>query len=826
MGVFLKYISKNMMERKGRLFLLLLSIAISTALLIASLGMIDVMLDSFIQPAKIAAEGQNIAIVSNTNDVFFSLDDINPKGVENVKGSLALTGIINEDDEITYVLLSGRESYDGKLTSGTFTNTNELTCVISDRIAKDKNLNVGDTMSISLNGEKKDYKITGIAASDGAFYNDKKTSFAMLVPYAQLNELVGADGKFNSVTAKASDEDAQIKDVVKSFNEANDKVKGSVLVDDSTSGTESFTAGLYMMLALVCIVCVIIINGAFKLIITERITTIGTFMSQGATRKKMERILLMEAGLYGILGSAFGIAFGEGALVLLMRSFAPLKEYGIYPDFTVNVTHIIIGVAFAILLSVFSAWMPVRSIRKMQVKDVILNRVEQTHKKGLVRFILGCTFMGIAIVGYVSDAQWATDYSFIFLACAFLGLAMMARKFIKIVSGRITKLCRGNTTTYLAMNNITSSKLLRGNITLLIISLSAVFLIVSFGASMTDMIVSAYKDFNAEYIVDNIIPSNADKTTTETIVEKLKNTKGVKADSVNPMVQAWAKTGDAELVIESGDPELYGNFMQYLKLTTTYKDIFEKYKADNNKGILLSNVIAKKTDKKEGDKIEFEINGRKSEFTIIGIYEGGLYDNGYTALMKPQDMKECYNITEAGWLTFDTDGTLSAEETEKNFKKTLADMGSTYMTKQEMEDNNVKSNKMITDILSVFSYMALLITSIGIFNNISICFQQRRKEFAMMTSIGMNASKRKRLVLTESMTSVVWALAATIPFSIVIVGLLTKMAYALDMGFDISLAWSSVPVFAAVTAVIILIASLSTMRKSSKLNVVAELKYE
>ena len=132
----------------------------------------------------------------------------------------------------------------------------------------------------------------------------------MIVPYAQMNELLKAGGKYNYVTAKATDADANIKDVVKSFNDANDKVKAAVLVDESTSGSESLTAGLYMMLALVCIVCIIIIHGAFKLIITERITTIGTFMSQGATRKKMERILLMEAALYGLVlcSSADGVS--------------------------------------------------------------------------------------------------------------------------------------------------------------------------------------------------------------------------------------------------------------------------------------------------------------------------------------------------------------------------------------------------------------------------------------------------------------------------------------------------------------------------------------
>ena len=68
---------------------------------------------------------------------------------------------------------------------------------------------------------------------------------------------------------------------------------------------------------------------------------------------------------------------------LMTRAFhLSLKEYGIYPDFNFNVVHALIGVVFAVLLSVISAMMPVRSIRKMQVKDVILNRAEQGHQEG------------------------------------------------------------------------------------------------------------------------------------------------------------------------------------------------------------------------------------------------------------------------------------------------------------------------------------------------------------------------------------------------------------------------------------------------------------
>ena len=95
-----------------------------------------------------------------------------------------------------------------------------------------------------------------------------------------------------------------------------------------------------------------------------------------------------------------------------------------------------------------------------------------------------------------------------------------------------------------------------------------------------------------------------------------------------------------------------------------------------------------------------------------------------------------------------------------------------------------------------------------------------------MTSVGMNRSKRKRLVLTESMTSVFWSLVIAVPFSVMVNGIMEKLMKFVDMPMNVAFDWKSLPVYAAVAVVVVLIATLSTMRKSRKLNVVAELKYE
>ena len=828
MGVFLKYISKNMLEKKGRLFLLIFSIMCCTALLIMSLGLVDVLLDSWTQPARIAAEGQDIAIHSITEEQFFDENDV--KGnVSDLRGGLNVTGVINED-ELMYVSVKGRKGYDTDMVEGSLEDVNRSVCVISDRIAKDRGLKLGDKLTIAVNGEKTDFVIKGIAVNNGLFYADTKKSFRVVVPYAYLNEVLGAQGKYNSMTAKLDSEDKsydKLIKVVEEFNDENDKVGAEVLVNDSKEGSESITLGLYTMLSIVCVVCVIIIYGAFKLIITERMSVIGTFMSQGATKKKIEHILIIEALLYGVLGSLFGIALGLGGLWLIIRMISPLAEYGIYMPLRVNGTHILIGVIFACALSVISAWIPVRSIRKLVAKDVILNRMETTHKKGAVRFAVGLILLLISIVGAVVDNETIDQLGGLFLAMAVIGMLMMSRKLLKVLAGCVANLFRGSTTTFLSLNAIKTSKLLRGNITLLVLTISSVMLIASIGSSMTDFIKGAYEQLNYDYYVANVVPGNAEETSTQMIVDRLGEIDGVDKDRIWTETDLMVRVNDQDIVLLASDPEMFADWGEYLKLREGKTgEQYKKYSESDDKVVMVSTTVLKMIDKKVGDSIEIDAEGIKESFEIAGEFDGGQLDGGIIILMNEKKLRELYNQKESQSIYFFLEDGADKDKVESELKSKIGDLGATFMSKQEMVDDNVESNKMIIDILSIFTYLALVIASIGIFNNISISFAQSRKEFAVMASVGMNVSSRRLMMLIESVAGVICSAVISIPYTILLCRLAQKLLASAGMEFDVYYNWQSLPGYLAVVAVVIFLASIGSMKNIGRLKVVEELKYE
>ena len=827
MSVFLKYISKNMFEKKGRFVLLLFSIAVSAALLVACTGMVDVIVDSFNAPYE-SGRLSDISIVSKTDDPYMKESDVDTSGLKDVVYELRTTGIINENDKIKYVNLRGRNNYSGSMAEGNadFLSENAVegnpSCILSKRVSDVMNLQTGDTLKLFISGEEISFTVEALAANDNVFYPDTSTNFSVIIPYEYLNEKLGADDGYNVVFADVADGEA--KDFAESYNENHTDVnatdlKGNVMVDSSIN------MALYFMMTIVVIVSAIIIHGVFKLIMTERLSVMGTFMSQGATKKKIEHIILMEGFIYGLIGGIIGSALGEVFLYFLGRWTSPLGDYGVYTKFHINPVYILIGIIFSIILSVVSAYFPVRKVRKLEVKDVILNRAEPKRSSRLVKTIIGIILLAFSIAVYFINDSVINVTTPIAFITAFAGVILLVPMMMKLVTAVFGKLFKNNTTLYLTLSNIRSSKLLRNNIVLVVVSLSSVLMISSFGKSMTNLVVDAYKGMNYDYNISGIMEMDPNNPTTDRILDKLHEIKGIDQSSIGDVYYAEAEI-DGELAIATGsEVDAYVNVLnEYFGFTTTYADEIQALKDADEYSILLTTKIADAIDKKAGDTVTMKINSHEVNVKVVGVYDGKVFQAGRAVLMKKELLINEFNIKEAAAIYFETEEDSSV--IEKELKPFLASLGATYTTKAEDTKLNDEQNQTIVSVLSIFSYLAMIIASIGVFNNITICFLQRKREMAVMASVGMNKSRRKRMILTESMTCVIFSVLISIPFTILLSDLLTGFCKFIGMPMEVAFSWTSIMTYAPIITVIILIATLSTMRKSRKLSIVQELKYE
>jgi putative ABC transport system permease protein len=843
MKIFLKYVLKSMTEKKGRFLLLIIAISISTALLVASTGMIDIILDSLVGPELKAYEDKSITITTtDESQNFYSTEDMNLSGIkkDSLVKELYLTGMLSDkagtdEETMLYIPIHGREQQyleTYKLVEGDLADFSDKSCIISERTAEERNLHVDDTLHLIIAGKTETFQIKAVSAPSGIFYNDKKNSFSVVLSYEYLSKDFGAEGKYNAIFADSSEKNVQ--EGINKFNEANSSFTASKLFDDAAVKEQfgSFESLLYIMMVVVVVMSSIIIYSSFKLIITERLSTIGTFLSQGATTGTVKFILYLESITYGLAGALFGNLLGVGALHLINYMISPLKDYDIYGTVTVLPSYLIKGTLFAIILSLLSSILPVRKISKLQVKEVILNDVRISRNIGWKKFICGTALILVSISLFIIAKEDLNGFSAVLLILSLVGVILAYPKLIDILSGFLYQLLRGRSKNIIyAINNLRTSKILLGNITLIIISLASIIAIASIGTSMINVVTEAYTELDFDVELDNVstLRESSDQSTADYLVKELKSL-GIKESDINLINNQYAtienEDTDKEMSIDiiSANIDTYAAYNQYLKLDSkNNKQYISDYKNENN-GIIFTTALEKKFNKHVGDTLDITCNGITRTVKISGIVDGRLFQNGYFILMKLETMKDLYGINSANTITFTTDKV--PEEVVRELKPVLREIGATAITRDEMCDNNVENNKMLVKALSVFSYMAIIIAALGIVNNVSISFLQRKSEFAILSSVGMEDSGRTKILFFESIASVTWAMLITSVYCIFGLKLISIMTKSIGLPMTISLDYSALPMIYAVSLVIVLLATLPVLLRSRKLSVIQEIKYE
>lgn len=147
------------------------------------------------------------------------------------------------------------------------------------------------------------------------------------------------------------------------------------LYGESTYGNVMTTmvSMMMIMLALVSIGCIIVIYNSFAISVMERKKEFGLLSSIGATKKQLAHTVFFEAVVVGVIGIIFGILgayIGIGCVVLVINNLiSDMLDYKLY--LVTNPLFIIIPVIFMIVVIGVSAFIPSRKASKVSPIEAI-----------------------------------------------------------------------------------------------------------------------------------------------------------------------------------------------------------------------------------------------------------------------------------------------------------------------------------------------------------------------------------------------------------------------------------------------------------------------
>ena len=824
MNVFFKYLFKSTLCKKWRSLLLIITITISAALLIGSIGAVKSGNKVSEEQAKKSSGDYDVVITANktSETPFFSKNKISKSDFQSFITIISADGYLSKDDNVN-INIEGVEPTDyKKLPNIKILKEDDLKpltgekIIISEKISTAYNFKLGDTVKINIRGQEKSFEISAIAETSGEFSLDLKNQFTIVVNEKIVNSIFKVQGLSSSMLVKLKNNIDSNK-FIKNFNEKNSNCSASLTFDraKANSDAESVAMLFYFMLLIVVFMSSFIIYSCFKLIIIERMPVIGTFLSQGETRSGIIKLLLGESVIYGIISGILAMFLGTGFLYVLGDLQNNYKVYGVPTKVDYNISYFAAGFIFAIGISLISALIPILATRKLQIKDIILNKTNVTQKKHYKLNIFATVLVLMAIVINSLNNAISVKFSPIVFFLFIIGTIILLPTVIKKIGYPLMRLLENiNILFKLALNNIITSKLLLNNIRLVVIGMISIMIILSLSTSYMNAVIGMAKDYSEDISVsqgtnpckiDSIISNNRD-------VKEVITTYFVGDGQI--------KGTEMKIAIGGINPETYENFNNYFGINNK-KEFYSKLNKEE-KNMAINDVAAKSLNKSIGDYAVLKVNNIESKYKITGVFNAKLSPN--QILINKENMIRDFKVTVPDSYALKISG--NPNEFKKSLEKQLKGTAAKVTTFEEDVKKITDDIKLIMNILLFFSFMTIVTGMFGVINNMGVSFIQRKKELAVLSSLGMTSTGNCIMLLIEGIFSAIFAIGLGGIISYFAVALSNNLVKLIHLPIPIEYDFKSFSMISIGIIIIMILSSCPALFKSSKLSVVTEFKYE
>ncbi|WNI24364.1 FtsX-like permease family protein [Streptomyces sp. ITFR-16] len=629
--------------------------------------------------------------------------------------------------------------------------------------AKKHHLELGDELrTIAVTGDIK-ARISGIAAFK---VTNPGAAIVYLDTATAQQKLLGRTGVFTqiAVTAESGVSDVRLKQNVAKALDGSAAYKLETQKEAAASDKDSMGSFLdvmkYAMLGfagIAFLVGIFLIVNTFSMLVAQRTREIGLMRAIGSSRKQVNRSVLLEAVLLGIVGSLLGVAAGVGLAVGLMKVMGAVGMELSTQDLTIAWTTPVTGLALGIVVTVLAAYIPARRAGKVSPMAALRDSgTPADAKSGWIRAGIGLvlTGAGAAALWSTTQADKASDGS------AFLGLGVVLTLIGFIVIGPLLAgvVVRALSVVVLRFfgpvgrlaerNALRNPRRTGATGAALMIGLALVACLSVVGSSM---VASATDELDRSVGADFIVQTGGDgRPLTEQASDAV--------DGASHLAHVThMKEVPARLTLPDGSAPKAGllatepTYTQDLSRDTLSGDLSAAYGKD---AMSVGSKFAEKHGVKVGDELTaaFE-HGRTARLKVAAITSddsaldsGAMYINLTTAMRHvPADRMPLDSVVFAKAAPDQQDqaytslkAAVAADPTVKVFDQTGF--------KQELKDQIGQLLNIVYGLLA----LAIIVAVLGVVNTLALSVVERTREIGLMRAIGLSRRQLRRMIRLES----------------------------------------------------------------------------
>ncbi|WP_018548141.1 ABC transporter permease [Streptomyces sp. LaPpAH-108] len=706
-----------------------------------------------VMPASVLGEIRKAEGVRSAEGTVFSTQvtvvDADKERLSPTSGAPTIVGSWNGNDARTM-----------KVTTGAAPHGSGQIMVDADT-AKKHHLRLGDDIGLITALGTHHARVSGIATftvtNPGAaiFYLDTKTA---------QQTLVGRTGVYTNVnvTAAKGVSDARLKKDVTAALGGGYKVQTAKEVADANQkDVESFLDVMkYAMLGfagIAFLVGIFLIVNTFSMLVAQRTREIGLMRAIGSSRGQVNRSVLVEALLLGVLGSVLGVGAGIGIAVALMKLMGAIGMHLSTDDLTVAWTTPALGLLLGVVVTVLAAYLPARRAGKVSPMAALRDAgAPADARAGVVRALIGLVLTGAGAASLYAAAS--TDQATTGSGWLGLGIVLTLLGFVVIgpllasgvvrVLGAIVLRVFGPVGRMAERNALRNPRRTGATGAALMIGLALVACLSVVGSSM---VASATDQLDKTVGTDFIIQNDNGGLITPQAVRVVKDTPDLERVTEYKIVPAHLTTPDGKVsknqTINAADP----TYAEDLRTETVSGTLADAYRADS---MSVPEGFARKHKIKVGSTVTVAFkDARTATLTVraitsddVVVDKGAMYASIATAKRYVPADRMPLDI-----LVFATakDGRQAAAY--KALKSALHDYP--QYTVRDQTDYKKALKDQIGQLLNLIYgllALAIIVAVLGVVNTLALSVVERTREIGLMRAIGLSRRQLRRMIRLES----------------------------------------------------------------------------
>ncbi|MFD2442475.1 FtsX-like permease family protein [Bacillus sp. CGMCC 1.16607] len=820
---------RNLMRRKMRTFLTIMSIIIGVASTFGVIAAVDTAEKAFPIYIKEAFAKADFNIAGT--EAYFS-EDVHKqmeksedytsvamlkentklvteeKGISSIQKRVMITGYSQFDTPVTgFKLIEGNLGSDG--------------AVITDRTAKVWGSKVGDTITFDTDNGVKKIKVSAIVKytkdlmGPSSWNMAKYHHWAVAVPLPVVQNWFDLDAKIQAIQVKAKSPN-QLEAVEHELDHLVKENSGIYLqpmvvnFDTVFKDLNTFFLALYIAGFLGIALSAFIIFNSLYVSIKERKNEFAVLKTIGYTPSQLQVMVLTEIFLLAIIGTVFGLLVGYGLALGLKALIFML--YGVQSTSSmVLTTGLIVSVIAGLLVPLLASSYPIRKVGKVSVIEILKENKAKASSNN----------KWLGIIGILLILSSFFIKHLILVLPLMIGIALLFPYLFKLFSLLLKGFYRPvfKFSGDVAIRNL-NRNIGRTSMTSVILCLGIAMIVLM--SSLNSALLQSY-----ERVIHQSYGGNLDIMFHH--IEKedigiIRNTEGV-ADASTYSLQniVWQMDGEKRMLPVFGvGEEWIDRFPLFTGSKGSHSQLIKEL--DSNE-IILDETSFGVWGGKIGDSITLStLEGEKS-FKVVDVVTT-MKNSGYSAFMDEEHFKKNFGVKYERNILVIKDEQTSPLQLRENIYDQFGERIEEMWGPEDwvsMIGGTITGSFTIINALVV---LGIIVSGIGITNTLLINIMERVREIAMMRAVGVTRGQIIRMILLEGFGIGLSATVIGILFGILLIYLTSSFVEVNSLTFEFGVSPMIMMIIFLFGIVISLISSFTPSRKAAKTPLNEALRYE